>query len=409
MGPSGVGHRVELAVRLPEVALDDGELGQAEAVVAAHAVEAGPFVGLLQATEQRPSLRRAERHVRAQVVDRPGHQHPVPHRLGFGDRLAQGVAGVGVMARELAHRRGPLHEGLGPDALGADGVGLDDGPLRPLDGVLAAGPDHVELGQPRHGERPILARPRAPRPAPPARPWPAPARRRGPSRGGRGPGCGAAAARSPAVPRPGHPVPLLDVGQRLVVEAEQPRRPRRDRQQLGVVGRLGEGVGRQPQRLVAGPAGQVRPAPRRGPGPRTRRSGRRRRRGGRAAARSSHGDWRSACSATSCSRRRSRPSSCCSTASRTRAWRKVNESSHVLHQQAPVEQPPQDADQLVLGGAGHVGQQVELGPAAEHGGRLDQPALARRRGRRAGRAPARPATTAAAGGRARPGRRRRPR
>ena len=56
----------------------------------------------------------------------------------------------------------------------------------------------------------------------------------------------------------------------------------------------------------------------------------------------------------------------------------MNESSHSSISRPRSSRPRRTRDQLVLGGAGHVGQHVELGPAAEDGGRLDEPALARR-------------------------------
>ena len=125
----------------------------------------------------------------------------------------------------------------------------------------------------------------------------------------------------------GDPLPALRGAQGLGDEVEPPRRLGGDGQQLGVVGRLAEGVGGQPQRLERRALLQV---PRRAPAGDGRHLvvpagadgvvGERRR--GRASARA-----RTASKQRSCSRRRSRPSSWCTMASATRAWENQNWSS----------------------------------------------------------------------------------
>ena len=195
-----------------------------------------------------------EGQVGAQVVEGSGHQHPVAHRLGLGDGLAQGVARLAVAAGQLAQRRGPLDERLGPHALGARRRRPRRWPARP------------SRRPPRGGSAACGAGP--------ARPW---CRARSSPGGSSSTSASSSATARPQLvdavhlvvdagqhagrrrplaggARPGHAVPVLDVGQRLVVEAEQPRRPRRHRQQLGVVGRLARGR----RRPAAAPGGSTR-------------------------------------------------------------------------------------------------------------------------------------------------------
>ncbi len=153
----------------------------------------------------------------------------------------------------------PLDPGLDGHPLGADRRRLDDGPVRPLDRGIAGVLQHVGLGHRGHGTgarlpgRELVDQLLQPAALVGHRLAPAHVvmQSQAPAEHGR--------LLLEIGRLPGDLPPAVGVGERFVVQRDQPRRLGRYRQQRRIVGRLAERVAGQPQGLERRALGQVLP------------------------------------------------------------------------------------------------------------------------------------------------------
>ena len=169
----------------------------------AELVEPDAGADLLHLGAQRGGLGRVRRHELEAVVDRPRQQHGVAGPAGR--RRAPRAASRATRSRDCSstHGAGPLDERPRLGERVADGPGVGERPVGPVDGLGGAAADHVQLGQRPRGDAaqpPVVERrpqrPRARRAGPATR-----ARRRARGAGGRrsaGRRSGRAARRPPS-------------------------------------------------------------------------------------------------------------------------------------------------------------------------------------------------------------------